>query len=69
MSLEEYGLILLTRMSMMILLTSVSVLILLSIGTVTILLAGIFVGVLTFIWSILVVECISKAPVENRFNN
>ena len=69
MSLEGSGLILLTRMSMLILLTIVSVMILLSSGILMILLAGIFVCVLTLIWSILMVEYISKVPIENGVNN
>ena len=69
MSLEGYGLILLTRISMLVLLTSVSLLVLLSSGAVMILLAGIFFGVLTLIWSILMVGCVSKFPVDNRFNH
>ena len=63
MYLELYGLILLTRISMLILLAIVYVLILLSSGAVMIFLDGIFVGVLTLIWSILMVECIFKFPV------
>ena len=54
---------------MLMFLTSVSVLILLSSGAVMIFLTGIFVGGSTLIWSILMVECISKVPVENGFNN
>ena len=57
-----------TKMSILILLNSVSVLVLLYIGAVMILLACIFVGVLTLIWSILIVECIYKVPVDNRVN-
>ena len=69
MYLEGYGLILLTRISMLVFLTSVSVLVLLSRGDFMILMAGIFVGVLTLIWSIMIVECISKFSVENRVNH
>ena len=42
------------------LLTSVSVLVQLT---------GVFVGVLTLIWSNLMLEFMSKIPVENEFNN
>ena len=63
MSLEGSGLILLTRISMLMLLVVVSMMILLYSGTVLVLLNGIFVGVLTLICSILMVECISKVPV------
>ena len=69
MYLEESGLNFLTRMSMLMLLTSVSLLLQLSSGDVMILLAGIFVGVMTLIWSILMVEFIYKAPVDNRVNH
>ena len=69
MSLEGYGLILLTRIYMLMLLASFSMLILLSSGAVLEFLNDIFVGVFTLIWSILMVECISKAPVDNGFNN
>ena len=69
MYLEGYGLILLTRMSMLMFLTSVYVLVLLYSGSMVILLAGIFGSVLTLIWSILMVEYISKVPVDNRVNN
>ena len=65
MSSERSGLILLTIFW----LTSVYVLVLLSRGDLMILLDGIFVGVLTLIWSFLMVECITKVLVENRFNN
>ena len=41
---------------MLVRLTSVSVLLLLT---------GVFVGELTLIWSILMLECITKIPVEN----
>ena len=68
-SLEGYGLIFLTSMSMLMFLTSVSVLVLLSSGTVMIFMDGIFVGVLTFIWSIVMVECIYKVSVDNRVNH
>ena len=69
MSLERSGLILLTRISILILLASVSVLILLSSGAVLVFMSGIVVDVLTLIWSILMVECISKVTVDNGFNN
>ena len=69
MSLEGYGLIFLTRIYMLMLLDSVSVMILLSSGAVLVFLTGNFVGVLTLIWSILIVECIYKVPVDNGFNN
>ena len=54
---------------MLMLLDSVYVLILLSSGAVLVLLAGIFADVLTLIWSILMVEFITKIPVDNGFNN
>ena len=69
MSLEVSGLILLTRISMLMFLSSVSVLIMLSIFVVMIFLTDIFVGVLTLIWSIFMVEFISKVPVDNIFNH
>ena len=69
MYLEGYGLILLNRISMLMLLASVYVLILLSSGAVLVFLNGIFVGVLTLILSILMLECISKVTVDNGFNN
>ena len=69
MSLEGYGLILLTRISVLMLPVSVSVLIMLSIVVVMIFLTDIFVGVLTLIWSIFMVEFISKVPVDNIFNH
>ena len=50
-------------------LARVSVLILLSSGDVMVLMNGIFVIVLTLIWSIMMVGCISKVPVGNGFNN
>ena len=65
MSLEGYGLILFT----MFWLTSVSVLVLLSRGDFMIFLAGVFVDVLALIWSILMVEFISKVSVDNRVNH
>ena len=54
---------------MLILLASVSVLILLSSGAVLVFLTEIFVGVLTLMWSIHMVESISKVPVDNGSNN
>ena len=60
---------LLTMMSMLLLLTSMSVLVLFSRGDLIIFLAGSFVGVLSLIWSILMVECISKVHIDNCFNN
>ena len=51
------------------LLASVSVMMLLSSDTVLVLLTGIFVSVLTLIWSILMVEFISKVPADNGFNH
>ena len=51
------------------LLASVYMLILLFSVAVLVLLNGIFVGMLTLIWSILMAECISKVPVGNGFNN
>ena len=59
----------LTRMSILVLLTIVSGLVLLSRGDLVIFIASIFVGVLILIWSILMVECISKVSVENRVNH
>ena len=67
--LEGYGLILLTRISVLMLLVSVYVMILLFSVAVLVLLNGIFFGVLTLIWSILMAECISKVPVDNGFNH
>ena len=69
MFLGGYGLIFLTRMSVLMFLTSVSVLVLLYRGDLMILLAGIFVGVLMLIWSILMVEFISKVSVDKRVNH
>ena len=69
MSLEGYGLILLTRISMLMLLASVSMVIMLSSGSGLVFLTRIFVGVLTLIWSILMVECIHKGTVDNGFNH
>ena len=54
---------------MLMLLTNVSVLILFSSVAVLAMLTGIFVGVLMMIWSILMVERISKVPVDNGFNH
>ena len=54
---------------MLVLFTSFDMLILLSSGDVVILLTGIFVGFLRLFWSILMVECISKVPVDNGINN
>ena len=45
---------------MLVLLSSVSVLVLLT---------DVFVGVLMLIWSILMLGCISKIPVDNGFNH
>ena len=50
-------------------LASVSVLILLSGGAVLVFWTEHFAGVLTLIWSIMMVECISKIPVDNGFNH
>ena len=69
MSLEGSELILLTRISMLMFMTSVSVLVIVSRGSVMMFPAGFFFGVLTFIFSILMVECISKVPVNNRVNH
>ena len=69
MSLEGSGLILLTRISMLILLASVSMLVLFSGGAVLVFMNVIFVGVLTLILSILMVECIYRVPVDYGFNN
>ena len=54
---------------MLMFLSSIYVLILLSSGAVLVFLTGIFVGVLTLICYILMVECISRFPVDNGFNN
>ena len=51
------------------LLASVHVMILMSSVAVLVLLTGIFVGVLTLIWSIQMAQCISKVPIDNGFNN
>ena len=59
----------LNRSSVLMLLASVSVLILLSSVFVLVLMNGIFVCALILIWSILMVKCISKVPVDNGFNN
>ena len=69
MSLEGSRLILLTRIYMLMLLASVSLLILLSSCAVLVLLTENVVGVLMLIWSIMMVEFISKIPVDNGFNN
>ena len=61
--------ILLTSISVLMLLASASVLVLLSSVAVLVLINGIFVGVLRIILSILTLECISKVPVDNGFNN
>ena len=60
MSLEVYGFILLTMVSMLMLLASFYVMMLMSSGYVLVLLTGIFVCVLTLIY---------KVPVDNGFNN
>ena len=54
---------------MLIVLASVYMLILLSSGDVLLFLTDIYVGLLMLVWSILMVECISKVPVESGFNN
>ena len=69
MFLEGYGLILLTRISVLILLASFSVMIMLSNGALLVFLTVILVGMLTLIWSILMVECISKVSAYNGLNN
>ena len=51
------------------LLVSVYVMILLFSVAVLVLLNGIFFGVLTLIWSILMAECISKVTVDNGLNH
>ena len=56
-------------MYMLLLLTRISVLLMLSRGDLMILLAGIFACVLKLIWSIMMVECISKVSVENKVNH
>ena len=69
MYLEGSGLMLLTSIYMLMLLTSFSVLLLLYRGNLIIFLAGILVGFLTLIWSIMIVECISKFSTDNRVNH
>ena len=59
----------LTSIPVLILFTSVSVLVLLSSVNVLVMLTGYFVGVLTLIWSILMMECISKISVDNGFTH
>ena len=53
---------------MLVLFASFSVITLLSSG-VLVFLTGVFVSVLMLIWSILMVECIYKVPVDNGFNS
>ena len=53
----------------LIMLTSVYVMALLYSFAVLVLLTGIFVGALTLIWSILMLELISKVLVDNGFNH
>ena len=60
---------LVTRISVLVLLASVSVMIILSIVAVLVKLTGIFVVMFTLIWYILIVECISKVPMDNGFNH
>ena len=59
--------VLLTIISVLMLLESFYVLIVLSSVSVVVLQTGIFVGVLMLIWSILMVECISKVLINNEF--
>ena len=66
---KEYGLILLSSIPVLILMTSVSVLVLLSSIYVLVLFTAVFVGVLTLIWSILMLESISKISVDNGSNH
>ena len=66
---EGYMLILLTSIYVLILLTSVYVLVLLYSVAELALMTGIFVGVVTLIYSILMLECISKVTVYNGFNH
>ena len=66
--LKGYGLILLTSIPVLIPLTSVSVLILLYSISVLVLLTGVFLGVLTLMWSILMLEFISRMHVDNGLN-
>ena len=61
--------ILLAIIYVLVLLASVSVLTLLSSVALLVMLTVIFFGVLTLIWSIMMVECISKVTVENWFNH
>ena len=62
-------LILLTSISVLMLLTSVSVLILLYWVSVLILLTGVFLGALTLIWYIMMLEYITKVLFDNGFNH
>ena len=66
---KVYGLILLTSISVLILLTSVSMLVLLNSVSMLVLLTGVFVGVLTLICSIMMLEYIAKISDDNGFNN
>ena len=59
----------LIRISMLIVLASVYMLILLSSGDVLLFLSDIYVVGLMLVCFILMVEFISKVPVENGFNN
>ena len=58
----------LTSISMLMLLTIVSVLVILSSFSVLVMLNGIFVRVLTLIWYIMMLPCISKVPIDNGSN-
>ena len=61
--------VLLNSIPVLILFTSVSLLVLLSSFFVLVLFTGVFVGVFTLIWSILMLEYISKITVDNRLNH
>ena len=54
---------------MLILLSNVSVLVLVSSFSVLVLFTGVFVGLLNLIWSIIMLEFITKTPVDNDFNH
>ena len=59
----------LTNSSVLILLTSFSALVMLSSVSVLVQLNGVFLGGLTLIWSIMMLECISKIPVDYGYNH
>ena len=62
-------LILMTIIYVLILLTIVYVLVLLSSDSVLLLLTDVFAGALTLIWSILMLECNYKIPVDKGLNH